>query len=74
MAFLAWYGSGDLYCFDPKTGRGGIDALDHCASHGPLGLKVAIPDAWPFVSFAVVPVLLALIWWPYRPWRGRRVR
>jgi hypothetical protein len=72
LAFLAAYGSGGLWCFDPATGRSGIDALDHCASHNPLGLNVAIRDTWPLASFLVVPPMLALIWWPHRPWRAVR--
>ena len=71
LAFLAFYATGDLYCFDAATGRSGIDALNHCASHEPLGLPVSISDVWPLCSFAVVPVLLAAIWWPYRPWASR---
>jgi hypothetical protein len=71
MAFLAAYGTGDLSCFDPETGRSGIDALDHCASRNPLGFDIRIPDTWPYLSFVLVPLALAVIWWPYRPW-GRR--
>src|SRR3954451_24504929 len=70
LSFLALFGSGDLYCFDETTGRSGIDALDHCASHHPLGLNVAIAEAWPLASFAVVPVLVAVLWWPFRPSRA----
>jgi hypothetical protein len=71
LGFLAFYSTGDTFCFDPATGRSGIDALDHCASHEPLGLDVAISDTWPIVSFAIVPGALAVLWWPYRPWRRR---
>jgi hypothetical protein len=71
IAFLALYASGDLYCYDPGTGRSGIDALDACASHHPLGIHVTIADTWPFWSFAIVPLLLAVIWWPHRPWHRR---
>jgi hypothetical protein len=71
MAFLAAYATGDNFCVDPATGRSGIDALDHCASHQPLGLGVTISDAWPLWSFVIVPLGLAVIWWPYRPWRRR---
>src|SRR3954451_24062020 len=70
LGFLALFATGDLSCFDPATGRSGIDALDHCASHHPLGLRMRISDAWPFWSFVIVPALLVVIWWPYRPrWR-----
>jgi hypothetical protein len=71
LGFLAVYATGDLSCFDPATGRSGIDAFGHCASHHPLGLNVNISEDWPLWSFAIVPPLLAVIWWPYRPWRTR---
>jgi hypothetical protein len=70
LAFLAALATGDNVCFDPATGFSGIDALGHCATHAPLGLPVAIPDDIPIASFVVVPVALALLWWPWRPWRS----
>src|SRR3954453_17864516 len=71
LAFLGAYATGSEYCFDPGTGQSGIDALNHCASHHPLGLPLVVSDNWPLLSFALVPALLAVIWWPYRPWRAR---
>ena len=69
LAFLAALATGDNFCFDPATGFHGIDALGHCASHRPLGLPVTVSDEIALASFAVVPVALALLWWPWRPWR-----
>ena len=71
LAFLAAVATGHDYCFDPATGRSGIDALDHCASHHPLGLPVVIDDDVVLWSFLLVPVALAVVWWPWRPWRRR---
>jgi hypothetical protein len=68
LAFLAALATGNDVCFDPATGRSGIDALGHCASHRPLGLGLTVSDDVPLASFGVVPVALALLWWPWRPW------
>jgi hypothetical protein len=62
--------TGDKGCFDPATGFGGIDALGHCASHRPLGLALTVSDDVPLASLAGVAVALALLWWPWRPWRS----
>ena len=70
LAFLAALASGDNVCFDPATGLSGIDALGHCASHRPLGLPLTVSDDVALRSFVVVPVVLALLWWPWRPWRS----
>ena len=70
LAFLAALASGDNVCFDPATGLSGIDALGHCASHRPLGLPLTVSDDVALGSFVVVPVVLALLWWPWRPWRS----
>jgi hypothetical protein len=69
LAFLSLYLVGDSYCYDSATGNSGIDALGHCATHEPLGLPLVIGDGWAFLSFAVVPLALGMIWWPYRPTR-----
>jgi hypothetical protein len=71
LAFLALYLGGDSYCYDPETGRRGIDAFGHCAAHDPFGLPLTLSDNLAFWSFAVVPLVLAALWWPYRPWRRR---
>jgi hypothetical protein len=73
LACLAALATGTYVCFDPATGRRGIDALDHCASHSPLGLPLSVSDNVPLASFVVVPIALALLWWPWRPWRSVRV-
>jgi hypothetical protein len=72
LAFLAVFLSGDTYCHDPATGETGIDALDHCVSHHPLGLSLDIEDDWPLWSFVVMPLALGVVWWPWRPWRKPR--
>jgi hypothetical protein len=69
LAFLAALTTGDNVCFDPATGLSGIDALGHCASHAPLGLPLTVSDDVAIASFVVVPLALALLWWPWRPWR-----
>jgi hypothetical protein len=74
LVFLAALATGDNVCFDPATGRSGIDALGHCASHSPLGLPLTVSDDMPLASFVVVPVALALLWWPWRPWRPAGLR
>jgi hypothetical protein len=71
FAFLAALATGHNYCFDPATGRSGIDALDHCATHHPLGLPVVIGDHAVLWSFVLMPAALAVLWWPWRPWRRR---
>lgn len=71
FASLAALSTGHNYCFDAATGRTGIDALDHCATHHPLGLSVVIDDHAVFWSFVLVPAALAVLWWPWRPWRRR---
>jgi hypothetical protein len=71
LAFLAALATGDNVCFDPATGFSGIDALGHCASHRPLGLPLTVADDLPLASFVVVPISLALLWWPWRPRRSR---
>jgi hypothetical protein len=70
LAFLAALATGNDVCFDAATGSRGIDALGHCASHRPLGLSLTISDDVPLASFVVVPVVLGLLWWPWRPWRS----
>ncbi len=72
LAFLAALATGNDFCFDPATGFRGIDALGHCASHRPLGLPLTVSDDIPVASFVFVPVALAVLWWPWRPWRGMR--
>lgn len=77
VVFVVWaflvgaFALGDVHCYDPATGQQGIDALDDCAWYHPFGLSGQIEDDVVFgVSFAVL-ACLALIWWPYRPWRRR---
>jgi hypothetical protein len=74
FAFLAALATGDNTCLDPDTGLSGIDALDHCATHAPLGLPVTVADDVPLASFVIVPIALAVLWWPWRPWRDQRSR
>jgi hypothetical protein len=70
LAFLGALATGNNFCFDPTTGFSGIDALGHCASHGPLGLPVTVSDDVAVASFVVVPVALAALWWPWWPRRS----
>jgi hypothetical protein len=69
LTFLGALATGDNLCFDPATGLSGIDALGHCASHRPLGLPLTVSVDIPLASFALVPVALSVLWWPWRPRR-----
>jgi len=75
--FVLWafivsaFAIGDVHCYDAATGQRGIDALDHCAWYEPFGLPLQIQDEVMLVVSVGVLGCIALVWWPYRPWRKR---